>query len=102
MNVMLSSTTLFLAIVVVGALAYVGSIAFDPAFPVPRALAGYLCSLLLAVIGGVGIYFGASFETPLIFEGAYFFETMHMAWLGLGAIAVVAALLIFWQTRSQR
>ncbi len=95
MNLMLDNSALLGAVLVVGALSYIGALAFDPAYQAPRVIAGYVCGAALLLIGAAGMYYGASFELPLVLQGAYFFEASHMEWLGLGLIStVVGALLI--------
>ncbi len=98
MNAMIYNATLFGAILLVGALSYLGTIAFDPTHPLPRLIAGYICGSALVLIGVAGIYYGASFELPLLLSGAYFFETQRMEWLGLGFLALIIGALIVRQS----
>jgi hypothetical protein len=102
MNITLTNSTLFLAIILVGALAYMGTIAFDPTHPAPRLIAGYLCGIALVFIGLGSLYYGAAFELPLIFDKVYLFETIHMEWLGLGAMAFIVGLLCMRQAFNRR
>lgn len=97
MNEMMYNTTLFGAILAVGVLSYLGTVAFDPTHPLPRLIAGYICGTTLVLIGALGLYYGASFELPLLINGAYFFETLHMEWLGLGLVALIVGVLIMRQ-----
>jgi|SRR5579859_1448563 len=97
MNVMYNNSTLFGAILAIGVLAYLGALAFDPAHPLPRLIAGYVCGAALVLIGAGSFYFGAAFELPLAFSGVYFFESLHMEWLGLGVLAMLIGVVIMRQ-----
>lgn len=97
MNSMTYSSTLFGAILAVGVLSFLGTVAFDPMHPAPRVIAGYVCGAALILIGAFGMYYGASYELPLVLQGAYVFETFHMEWLGLGLISIVVGALILRQ-----
>jgi hypothetical protein len=95
MNIPSGETSLFIAIVAVGALAYLGSIAFDPLHPTPRAIAGYVCGAAIIAIGVIGLYIGGSFEVPLMLEGVYIFVPVRVGWIGLGFISLgVGAILL--------
>jgi hypothetical protein len=98
---MIDNTTLFGAILVVGVLAYVGSIAFDPSHPLPRLIVGYLCGTALILIGAGSFYFGAAFELPLVTSGVYFFDPLHMEWLGLGLVALFVGAMIVRQAYTR-
>ena len=102
MNLTLTGSTLFLAIIVVGALAYLGTVAFDPTHPTPRVIAGYFCGAVLVFIGLGSLYYGAAYEIPLIFDKVYLFETIHMEWLGLGAMAFIVGILCMRQAFNRR
>ncbi len=102
MNSMISNTTLFGAILTVGALVYLGALAIDPTHPLLRLIVGYICGAALILIGVAGIYYGGSFELPLLYEGAYFFEPLHMLWFGLGVVALVVGTLIVRQAYYRR
>lgn len=97
MDVLGHSSTLFSTIVIVGVLAYLGAIAFDPTHPAPRIIAGYVCGFTMLVIGLVGLYYGASFEAPLALQGAYVFNPLRMEWIAVGALAVVVGFLLVRQ-----
>ena len=98
MNFMFYNSTVFGAILVVGALAYLGTLAFDPSQPLPRLIAGYLCGTALVLIGAGSFYFGAAFLLPLALSGVYFFDMLHMEWLGLGLVAIIVGALIMRQS----
>ena len=102
MNLMFYNSTLFGAILAVGALAYLGAVAFDPTHPLPRLIAGYVCGAALVLIGAGSFYFGAAFELPLAFSGVYFFESLHMEWLGLGLVAMLVGVVIMRQAYLRR
>lgn len=99
---MLTNTTLFLAIILVGALAYLGTVAFDPTHPTPRLIAGYFCGIVLTLIGLGSLYYGAAFEFPLIFDKFYYFDSVHMEWIGLGAMAFIVGVLCMRQAYYRR
>lgn len=97
MDLLGHSSTLFTTILIVGALAYLGAIAFDPTHPAPRIIAGYVCGATTLAIGFVGLYYGASFEAPLALQGAYVFNALRMEWIALGLLAVVVGFLLVRQ-----
>lgn len=94
---MSSDATLFGAIMVVGALAYLGALAFDPSYALARLIAGYLCGAALVVIGAGALYYGLAYEAPLIFIGVYQLDAMRMEWIGVGALALIAGVLVVRQ-----
>lgn len=59
-SLMYQPSTLIAAIIVIGALAYIGTIAISPSNIELRRLVGYLTSIALVVIGVGSFFFGAS------------------------------------------
>jgi hypothetical protein len=97
-SAMASNSTLFGAIILVGGLAYLGALAIDPSHPLARLMAGYVCGVALVLIGVGAVYYGLSFELSLALIGVYIFNTMHMEWLGLGAMALIVGALVVRQS----
>ncbi len=102
MSAMISSTTLFGAILMAGSLVYLGTLAIDPVHPLLRVIVGYICGAALILIGVAGSFYGASFELPLLYEGAYYFDPFHMLWFGLGVVSLVVGALIVRQAFYRR
>lgn len=93
-----NDSTLFGAILLVGALVYLGALAIDPTHPLLRLIAGYACGATLVLIGAGALYYGLSFELPLMLIGAYTFNVLRMEWIGLGVLALIVGMLVVRQS----
>ncbi len=95
---MYQSSTLIGAVILIGALAYIGANAISPSNILLRRLVGYLTAIALLLIGGYSFYFGASKEVTLFYEHIYDFDLFRLEWMLVGALALVAGLLIARQS----
>lgn len=102
MGWMFSNSSLVLAIIAVGGLTYLGTVAFDPTHPTPRLVAGYVCGWALTLIGAGGLLFAAQFELPLLLQGLYVTDAIHMEWLAIGILALFVGAVIVRQAYRRR
>ena len=102
MSFMLSNSTLFLTIIAVGGLVYLGTVAFDPTHPTPRVISGYVCGSALTLIGAISLAVVIQFYLPLLLQGVSLFEVLHMEWLGLGLMAFIVGIVIVRQAYRRR
>jgi hypothetical protein len=91
---MYQNSTLLGAIIIVGALAYVGSNVISPTSIVLRRLVGYLVGVVLLLIGGYAFYFGASKEWALLFAHVYTLDLFRLEWMLVGLLAIIVGFLL--------
>lgn len=97
-SLMYQPSTLIAAIIVIGALAYIGTIAISPSNIELRRLVGYLTSIALVVIGVGSFFFGASKEVLLILEKVYDFDVFRIEWMFVGLLAIIVGMLLARQS----
>jgi hypothetical protein len=97
-TLMYQNSTLLGAIILVGALAYIGSNVISPTNVALRRLVGYLVGAALLVIGGYSFYFGVSKEWALLFAHIYTFDLFRLEWMFVGLLAIIVGLLLARQS----
>ncbi len=97
-SLMYQNWTLLVSIIIVAALAYIGTNVISPSNMSLRRLVGYLASLALVVIGAGGFYFGASKELTLILAHSYVFDLYRVEWIVVGALSIIVGLLLARQS----
>ncbi len=97
-SLMYQPSTLIIAIIIIAALAYLGTNAISPSNIELRRLVGYLASIALVVIGVGGFFFGASKEVVLLLEKVYDFAAFRIEWMVVGLLAIVVGLLLARQS----
>lgn len=97
-SLMYETSTLVGAIILVAALAYVGTNVISPSNIELRRLVGYLSSIALVVIGAGGFLFGASKELTLLLSKVYVFDAFRIEWMFVGALAIAVGLLLARQS----
>lgn len=102
MDGLFSTSSLFLAVIAVGGLTYLGTVAFDPTHPMPRLIAGYVCGWALTLLGVGGLLFAAQFELPLLLQGLYYIDAFHLEWLGIGFLALIVGIVLIRQAYRRR
>ena len=96
-NLMYQNSTLIGAIILIGALAYLGTNTINPDHMSARRIVGYLTGALLVAIGTFSAYFGASKLLALIYAHVYTFDVFRVEWLGVGLVGLIAGFLIVGQ-----
>lgn len=96
-NLMYQNSTLIGAIILIGALAYLGTNTINPDHMSVRRIVGYLTGSLLVGIGTFSAYFGASKVVALIYAHIYTFDLFRIEWLGIGLLGLIAGFLIVGQ-----
>jgi hypothetical protein len=97
-SLMYQPSTLIVAIIVIAALAYVGTNAISPSNIALRRLVGYLASIVLVVIGVGSFFFGASKEVVLVLEKVYEFDAFRIEWMFVGLLALIVGMLLARQS----
>jgi hypothetical protein len=97
-SLMYQPSTLIIAIVIVAALAYLGTNVVSPSNTELRRLVGYLASIVLVVIGAGSFVFGASKEVVLLLEKVYDFDAFRIEWMFVGLLAIIVGLLLARQS----
>ncbi|HEY7974357.1 MAG TPA: hypothetical protein VID72_03375 [Ktedonobacterales bacterium] len=97
-SLMYQNSTLLGAIILVAALAYIGTNAISPSNVVLRRLVGYLASAALVLIGTVGFYFGASKQIMLVLAHIYTIDLFRIEWMVVGLLAIGVGLLLAHQS----
>lgn len=97
-SLMYENSTLIGSIILVGALAYIGTNAISPDNIALRRLMGYLTATILVLIGAFSLYFGASKELMLIYAHVYQFDVFRLEWTFVGVVAIIAGLLLARQS----
>ncbi|HZC07156.1 MAG TPA: hypothetical protein VE338_16085 [Ktedonobacterales bacterium] len=97
-SLMYQNSTLITSIIIVAALAYIGTIAISPASVWLRRTVGYLTSVALLLIGVAGFYFGASKEVTLVLAHVYTFDVFRIEWIAVGALAIGVGILLAVQS----
>lgn len=100
-SLMYENSTLIGAIIVIAALAYIGTNGISASNPGLRRLVAYLCGLSQLVIGGFGFYFGASKELTLLYAQVYDFDLFRIEWAFVGAVAIIVGFVLFYQARTR-
>jgi len=95
---MYQNSTLLGAIILVGALAYIGSNTINPELITIRRIVGYLTGTILLMIGAFSAYFGGSKILGLLYAHVYILDMFRVEWLGVGLLALVVGFLIFAQS----
>lgn len=93
-SLMYQNSTLLISIIIVAALAYLGSNVISPSNMSLRRLVGYITSIALLLIGACGFYFGASKEVTLLFAHTYVFDLYRIEWIVVGALSIIVGLLL--------
>jgi hypothetical protein len=98
-SLMYQNSTLIGSIILVAALAYIGTTAISPSNVTLRRLVGYLASAALILIGAGGFYFGASKQVTLILAHVYIPDFYRIEWMVVGFLALAVGLLLARQAR---
>lgn len=97
-SLMYQPSTLIGAIIVIAALAYLGTNVISPSNAELRRLVGYLASIALVVIGAGSFVFGASKEVVLLLEKVYDVDTFRIEWMFVGLLAIIVGMLLARQS----
>lgn len=97
-SLMFQNSTLIVSIIIIAALAYIGTIAISPSSVQLRRFVGYLSSAVLVIIGAVGFYFGASKEVTLVLAHVYVFDIFRVEWIVVGLAGIVVGMLLAFQS----
>lgn len=97
-SLMYQSSTLLISIIIVAALAYIGTNVISPSNMALRRVVGYVASLALLLIGASGFYFGASKELTLLFAHTYVFDLYRVEWIIVGALSIAVGLFLARQS----
>lgn len=97
-SLMYQNSTLFVSIIIVAALAYIGTNVISPSNRSLRRLVGYVTGFALILIGAGGFYFGASKEVTLVLAHAYVFDLYRVEWIIVGALSIIVGLLLARQS----
>ena len=97
-SLMYQPSTLIGAIIIIAALAYLGTNAISPSHIELRRLVGYLASIALVVIGAGSFFFGASNVVVLLLEKVYAFDPFRIEWMFVGLLAIIVAMLLARQS----
>lgn len=98
-SLMYQNSTLIGSIILVAALAYIGTNVVSASNVALRRLVGYMTSILLVLIGLSAFYFGASKQVTLILAHVYIFDIYRIEWMVVGVLALAVGLLLARQSR---
>jgi hypothetical protein len=98
-SLMYQNSTLIGSIILVAALAYIGTTAISPSNVTLRRLVGYLASAALILIGAGSFYFGASKQVTLVLAHIYIFDLYRIEWMVVGILSLAVGLLLARQAR---
>lgn len=100
-SLMYQNSTLIGSIILVAALAYIGTNAISPSNVQLRRFVGYLTSAAMILIGAGGLYFGASKQVALVLAHIYIFDVFRVEWMVVGILSIAVGLLLAYQAQRR-